>query len=192
MPEFNNNIAVSCCDVHLSSVLSDKVLYSWGDNEDVVICFYRTEISFMNLIEHFLQNENILWVDDAKVLCALVREWLKDLRDEAEQQLQAHLKFKRNILGSLNQICCNLFPSFNCIIDEFEPCQVPCHGYPLDDEHGNKLVKCTSCPSYWYAGGPTMAMIALKCPDIEVAVIDISVPRITAWNTDPYQRTKPI
>ncbi|GJW37052.1 hypothetical protein Tco_0059972 [Tanacetum coccineum] len=35
MPEFNNNIAVSCCDVHISSVLSDKVLYSWGDNEDV-------------------------------------------------------------------------------------------------------------------------------------------------------------
>nr|GEW07481.1 V-type proton ATPase subunit a1-like [Tanacetum cinerariifolium] len=35
MPEFNNNIVVSYCDVYLSSVLSDKVLYSWGDNEDV-------------------------------------------------------------------------------------------------------------------------------------------------------------
>ncbi|GKE15766.1 hypothetical protein Tco_1423343, partial [Tanacetum coccineum] len=35
VPEFNNNIVVSYCDVHLSSVLSDKVLYSWGDNEDV-------------------------------------------------------------------------------------------------------------------------------------------------------------
>ncbi|GKC64381.1 hypothetical protein Tco_1096979, partial [Tanacetum coccineum] len=45
VPEFNNGVAVSCCgnwfslfldvDVHLSSVLSDKVLYSWGDNEDV-------------------------------------------------------------------------------------------------------------------------------------------------------------
>ncbi|GJU72437.1 sperm protamine like protein [Tanacetum coccineum] len=59
-------------------------------------------------------------LSDAKVLCALVGEWLKDLRDEVEQ-LQARLKFKRNILGS-------------------------CHGYPLDDECGNKLVKSTSCP----------------------------------------------
>lgn len=29
-----------------------------------------------------------------------------------------------------------------------------------------------------------MAVIALKCPSIEVAVVDISVPRITAWNSD--------
>nr|GEX94061.1 zinc finger, CCHC-type [Tanacetum cinerariifolium] len=104
-------------------------------------------------IDKFNRNicdlENCLFrnhLSDAKVLCALVREWLKDLRDEAEH-LQARLKFKRNILGSLNQICYNLFPSFNHIIDEFEPCQVwRCHNYPLDDERGNKLVKSTSCP----------------------------------------------
>ncbi|KAL4569486.1 hypothetical protein LXL04_025124 [Taraxacum kok-saghyz] len=29
-----------------------------------------------------------------------------------------------------------------------------------------------------------MAVIALKCPSIEVAVVDISVPRITAWNSE--------
>ncbi|KAJ8557181.1 hypothetical protein K7X08_002806 [Anisodus acutangulus] len=29
-----------------------------------------------------------------------------------------------------------------------------------------------------------MAVIALKCPKVEVAVVDISVPRITAWNSD--------
>lgn len=29
-----------------------------------------------------------------------------------------------------------------------------------------------------------MAVIALKCPSIEVAVVDISVSRITAWNSD--------
>lgn len=29
-----------------------------------------------------------------------------------------------------------------------------------------------------------MAVIALKCPNIQVAVVDISVPRITAWNSD--------
>ncbi|CAI8610107.1 unnamed protein product [Vicia faba] len=35
-----------------------------------------------------------------------------------------------------------------------------------------------------YVGGPTMAVIALKCPSIEVAVVDISHPRISAWNSD--------
>ena len=48
-----------------------------------------------NCIRHALY---ILHVADVKVLYVLVREWLKDLRDEAEQ-LQARLKFKRNILG---------------------------------------------------------------------------------------------
>ncbi|KAJ0704233.1 putative UDP-glucose 6-dehydrogenase [Helianthus annuus] len=40
------------------------------------------------------------------------------------------------------------------------------------------------CIGAGYVGGPTMAVIALKCPDIEVAVVDISVPRINAWNSD--------
>ncbi|XP_027330940.1 UDP-glucose 6-dehydrogenase 1-like [Abrus precatorius] len=34
-----------------------------------------------------------------------------------------------------------------------------------------------------YVGGPTMAVIALKCPSIEVAVVDISHSRISAWNS---------
>ncbi|WMV18588.1 hypothetical protein MTR67_011973 [Solanum verrucosum] len=38
------------------------------------------------------------------------------------------------------------------------------------------------CIGAGYVGGPTMAVIALKCPSVEVAVVDISVPRITAWN----------
>ncbi|KAJ4841153.1 hypothetical protein Tsubulata_016913, partial [Turnera subulata] len=40
------------------------------------------------------------------------------------------------------------------------------------------------CIGAGYVGGPTMAVIALKCPSIEVVVVDISVPRITAWNSD--------
>ncbi|XP_027917884.1 UDP-glucose 6-dehydrogenase 5-like [Vigna unguiculata] len=35
-----------------------------------------------------------------------------------------------------------------------------------------------------YVGGPTMAVIALKCPSIEVAVVDISESRISAWNSN--------
>lgn len=40
------------------------------------------------------------------------------------------------------------------------------------------------CIGAGYVGGPTMAMIALKCPDITVIVVDISKPRIAAWNSD--------
>ncbi|KAI3965789.1 hypothetical protein MKX01_010746 [Papaver californicum] len=40
------------------------------------------------------------------------------------------------------------------------------------------------CIGAGYVGGPTMAMIAYKCPDIQVVVVDISVPRINAWNSD--------
>ncbi|KAG8097573.1 hypothetical protein GUJ93_ZPchr0013g36275 [Zizania palustris] len=40
------------------------------------------------------------------------------------------------------------------------------------------------CIGAGYVGGPTMAVIALKCPEIEVVVVDISEPRITGWNSD--------
>eukprot|EP00850_Spirogloea_muscicola_P021889 SM000266S09834 [mRNA] locus=s266:79051:82841:- [translate_table: standard] len=40
------------------------------------------------------------------------------------------------------------------------------------------------CIGAGYVGGPTMAMIAYKCPDIKVIVVDISKPRIAAWNSD--------
>jgi UDPglucose 6-dehydrogenase len=40
------------------------------------------------------------------------------------------------------------------------------------------------CIGAGYVGGPTMAMIALKAPDIEVTVVDMSVARIAAWNSD--------
>ena len=40
------------------------------------------------------------------------------------------------------------------------------------------------CIGAGYVGGPTMAMIALKCPDIRVDVVDINEERIAAWNTD--------
>ena len=38
------------------------------------------------------------------------------------------------------------------------------------------------CIGAGYVGGPTMAVIALKCPDIKVTVVDLNEARITAWN----------
>jgi UDPglucose 6-dehydrogenase len=40
------------------------------------------------------------------------------------------------------------------------------------------------CIGAGYVGGPTMAMIAHKCPDIDVYVVDINEARIAAWNSD--------
>jgi len=40
------------------------------------------------------------------------------------------------------------------------------------------------CVGAGYVGGPTMAMIAHKCPEIEVTVVDYNAERIDAWNSD--------
>ncbi|RYD84640.1 MAG: UDP-glucose 6-dehydrogenase [Verrucomicrobiaceae bacterium] len=40
------------------------------------------------------------------------------------------------------------------------------------------------CLGAGYVGGPTMAMIAAKCPDIQVTVADFNEKRIDAWNSD--------
>jgi UDPglucose 6-dehydrogenase len=39
------------------------------------------------------------------------------------------------------------------------------------------------CIGAGYVGGPTMAMIALKAPDIEVRVVDMNASRIAAWES---------
>ncbi|MAV39411.1 MAG: UDP-glucose 6-dehydrogenase [Puniceicoccaceae bacterium] len=40
------------------------------------------------------------------------------------------------------------------------------------------------CIGAGYVGGPTMAVIAQKCPHIEVTVVDINEKRIAEWNSD--------
>jgi UDPglucose 6-dehydrogenase len=35
-----------------------------------------------------------------------------------------------------------------------------------------------------YVGGPTMAVIAARAPDVLVTVVDISQKQIDAWNSD--------
>ncbi len=43
-------------------------------------------------------------------------------------------------------------------------------------------VKNICCIGAGYVGGPTMAVIAQKCPHIKVTVVDLNVERIAAWN----------
>lgn len=40
------------------------------------------------------------------------------------------------------------------------------------------------CIGAGYVGGPTMAVIAQKCPDIKVTVVDLNEERIAAWNDE--------
>ena len=44
-------------------------------------------------------------------------------------------------------------------------------------------IQSICCIGAGYVGGPTMAMIAAKCPDIQVTVADINDQRIAAWNS---------
>ncbi len=54
-------------------------------------------------------------------------------------------------------------------------------------------MKITSicCIGAGYVGGPTMAVIAQKCPHIKVTVVDLNAERIAAWN-DPDVNNIPI
>ena len=45
------------------------------------------------------------------------------------------------------------------------------------------MIKNICCIGAGYVGGPTMAVIAEKCPDIKVNVVDIDKKRIDLWNS---------
>lgn len=45
-------------------------------------------------------------------------------------------------------------------------------------------IKKICCIGAGYVGGPTMAVIAQKCPEIQVTVVDLNENRIAAWNDE--------
>ena len=45
-------------------------------------------------------------------------------------------------------------------------------------------VKSICCIGAGYVGGPTMAVIALKCPEIKIVVVDKNKEKINLWNGD--------
>ena len=47
-----------------------------------------------------------------------------------------------------------------------------------------KFKKNILCIGAGYVGGPTMAMIAYKCPQYKVTVVDINPIRISEWNSN--------
>ncbi|MCG9793510.1 nucleotide sugar dehydrogenase [Flavobacterium algicola] len=49
-------------------------------------------------------------------------------------------------------------------------------------------VKNICCLGAGYVGGPTMSVIALKCPEIKVTVVDLNEARIAAWNEEDLDK----
>lgn len=49
-------------------------------------------------------------------------------------------------------------------------------------------IKNICCLGAGYVGGPTMSVIALKCPEIKVTVVDLNEERITAWNDEDLDK----
>lgn len=45
-------------------------------------------------------------------------------------------------------------------------------------------IKNICCIGAGYVGGPTMAVIAHKCPDIKITIVDLNEARIAAWNDE--------
>ncbi|OIP88871.1 MAG: UDP-glucose 6-dehydrogenase [Syntrophaceae bacterium CG2_30_49_12] len=54
-----------------------------------------------------------------------------------------------------------------------------------------KYEKNILCIGAGYVGGPSMAMIAYKCPTCKVTVVDINHQRIAAWNSDDLPLYEP-
>ncbi len=50
------------------------------------------------------------------------------------------------------------------------------------------VIESICCIGAGYVGGPTMAVIADRCPDIKVTVVDINEKRIAAWNEDDLDK----
>ena len=49
-------------------------------------------------------------------------------------------------------------------------------------------IKSICCIGAGYVGGPTMAVIADHCPDIQVVVVDLNKQRVAAWNDPDLDR----
>ncbi|XP_017779773.1 PREDICTED: UDP-glucose 6-dehydrogenase-like isoform X2 [Nicrophorus vespilloides] len=53
-------------------------------------------------------------------------------------------------------------------------------------------IKNICCLGAGYVGGPTCSVIAWKCPDIKVTVVDLSVERIAQWNSEKLPIYEPL
>ncbi|EFP77949.2 UDP-glucose 6-dehydrogenase [Puccinia graminis f. sp. tritici CRL 75-36-700-3] len=53
-----------------------------------------------------------------------------------------------------------------------------------NNEPSSITVKKIACIGAGYVGGPTCSVIAYKCPQIQVTIVDVNPDRINQWNSD--------
>lgn len=75
------------------------------------------------------------------------------------------------------------FNSLNNMLD-FDDCCSESAGTAETPLPSTPAIRRICCLGAGYVGGPTMAMIAAKCPGIQVTVADFNETRIAAWNSD--------
>ena len=49
-------------------------------------------------------------------------------------------------------------------------------------------IKNICCIGAGYVGGPTMSVLADKCPEIQINVVDLNELRIKEWNSDDLSK----
>ena len=54
----------------------------------------------------------------------------------------------------------------------------------LKDKNKKMEIKNICCIGAGYVGGPTMTVIADRCPDIKVTVVDKNLQKINLWNSE--------
>uniref|UniRef100_A0A6G1SDU1 UDP-glucose 6-dehydrogenase n=1 Tax=Aceria tosichella TaxID=561515 RepID=A0A6G1SDU1_9ACAR len=62
--------------------------------------------------------------------------------------------------------------------------RLPSSNQHLNADEEEETVKRVCCIGAGYVGGPTMAVIAFKCPHIKVYVVDSDAGKIDKWNSD--------
>ncbi|XP_030550089.1 uncharacterized protein LOC115755003 isoform X2 [Rhodamnia argentea] len=60
---------------------------------------------------------------DARVLDGMTKRWLQYIRDQVEESTQARFIFNNDLVGSVNQIFCNMYISSYQIVDGLSSCQ---------------------------------------------------------------------
>lgn len=84
----------------------------------------------------------------------------------------------------VTKICCSAYMQFDLLGTLSKP--VPNMQLELDMSV-SKVVSCSNLMKLIFTqGGPTCAVIALKCPHIQVTIVDLNQARVDAWNSPDF------
>ncbi|GFZ17283.1 hypothetical protein Acr_26g0005530 [Actinidia rufa] len=144
LPELNDSGALSYCDMKLTSILGNVILYSCGGHEKDVA---RKVILISSCVVKNLDSVMKEALMDAADNCISVEFLFLEQQSSHLGDLSENIsKFVKHI-SDLENCSFHAYLPANHIIDEFIPCQTcRCHGIPLDDAFGKQNKLSSSCP----------------------------------------------